>query len=284
MTSRQAFLSLALCLLAANAFAQNPYAPVPVLPLGDSLLNLPTAHIPEDSPWEIRFTHRFSQVADKGSFSDRLHSLFGLDSSADIGLGVAWAPRRDTQLAIYRSNVLDDIEASVKFVGFEQARRLPLSIALRGGADWRTEKAVLDRYSLFAQAIISRKFGKRVEIFIVPTYVTNAGREPSGSGALFRRAGNVPAGFAVMVAEGLSVVGEFIPKNRDLPASIKTDFGWSLGIKRAIGGHSFEILVTDLPATHVDQYATTTYQGSGVRRGDLHLGFNIERRFGKRHN
>jgi hypothetical protein len=267
---------------AACALAQSPYTPIPPLPVGDFLLTLPTAHIPEISPWEIKFTHRFSQSADQGTSSDRIHSLFGLDSSADIGLGLSWAPRPDLQLSLYRSNVLDDIETSVKFVGFEQAPALPLSIALRGGADWRTEKNVLDRSSLFAQAIIARRFGRRLEIFIVPTYVTNAGRAASGSGALFKRAGNVPAGFALMVGEGLSVVGEFVPRNRDLPSTVRADIGWSLGFKRAIGGHSFEILVTDLPATHVDQYTTTTYQGNGVRRGDLHLGFNIERRFGKR--
>ena len=49
----------------------------------------------------------------------------------------------------------------------------------------------------------------------------------------------------------------------------------------AIGGHYFEILLTDLPTTQVDQYVSTTYLGGAIRRGDIHLGFNIERRFGK---
>jgi hypothetical protein len=54
-----------------------------------------------------------------------------------------------------------------------------------------------------------------------------------------------------------------------------------VGLKRAIGGHYFEILITNNNATHVDQYVTSTYMGSPLRHSDLHLGFNIERRFGK---
>jgi hypothetical protein len=101
------------------------------------------------------------------------------------------------------------------------------------------------------------------------------------SGALFKHAFNVPLGGAVMLNQGLSVVGELIPVNRDLPSGTSADIGWALGLKRAIGGHYFEILVTNSNATHVDQYVTSTYMGSPLKKGDIHLGFNIERRFGR---
>jgi hypothetical protein len=57
--------------------------------------------------------------------------------------------------------------------------------------------------------------------------------------------------------------------------------GWAIGLKRVIGGHYFEILISNSNATHADQYVTSTYMGSPLQRGDLHLGFNIERRFGR---
>ena len=84
-----------------------------------------------------------------------------------------------------------------------------------------------------------------------------------------------------MLSPSLSFVAEFVPKNRDLPATLTSDFGWSFGLKRAIGGHYFEILLTDLPTTQVDQYVSTSYLGAPIHRGDIHIGFNIERRFGK---
>lgn len=282
MISRRLSVIVCLLLIASAAAAQDRYTPVPPLPLGDTLLSLPTSHIPSEGTWEVKFTHRFNQSLDRGNFSARVHSLFGLDSNADVAIGLSYVFRPDLQVSVLRSNALDDIETAAKFVVFQQAVAFPVSLALRGGVDWRTEANLTDRTSFFAQAIISRKFG-RAEVFAVPTFVTNAGRAVVGntSGALFQHAVNVPVGIAVTVKPALSVVGEFVAKNRDLPNTIHADYGWAVGLKRAIGGHYFEILVTNNNATHVDQYVTSTYMGSPLRRSDLHLGFNIERRFGK---
>jgi Membrane bound beta barrel domain (DUF5777) len=280
-------LPTALCalLFVTAATAQTtvqPYAPVRPLPLGDILLSLPTSHMPSAGTWEVRFTHRFNQSIDQGSFSDRLHSLWGLDSNADVGIGLSYAPRRDLQLSLLRSNAMDDIELAAKYALVQQAPAIPFGAAIRAGTDVRTEKDLNDRTSAFAQAIVSHQFGQRAEVSVMPTYVTNAGRQVTGqtSGALFRHAFNVPIGAAVVVAPALSVIAEVVPVNRDLPAGSHAGIGWSLGLKKAMGGHFFEILLTDNNATHADQYVTSTYQGAPLNRGNLHIGFNIERRFG----
>jgi hypothetical protein len=282
---RVCILHSAFCiLLAVSAAAQsNAYTPTTPIPLGDTYLSLPSSHIAGNGSWEVKFTHRFNQSLDQGSFSDRVHSLWGLDSNADVGIGLSYAVRRDLQFSFYRSNALDDIELGAKYIVIQQAPAVPLSLSLRGGADFRTERGLADRTSFFAQAIISHQFGRRVEIFAVPTYATNSGRVVSGqqTAALFKHAGNVPVGFAFVITDALSLVGEAIPKNRDLPSTIHADLGWAIGLKRAIGGHYFEILVTNNNATHVDQYITSTYMGSPLNKSDLHLGFNIERRFGR---
>ena len=256
--------------------ASKPFAP---FPLGDVLLTLPTSHMPDRGTWESKFAHRFNQSIDEG---EAIHSLFGLDSGANVTIGLSFVPRRDLQLALTRSNVLDTIEASAKYLVFQQASAIPISAALRGGVDLRTERDLDDRTSFFAQAILSRQFGRRFAIYAMPTFVTDAGRGTSGdrSVALFSEAFNVPMGMAFMVRPATSIVLELIPPNADLPDSNQTDLGWALGYKRAIGGHFFEILLTNSNATTADQYVTTTYQGAGLRAGDLQLGFNIERRFG----
>jgi hypothetical protein len=209
--------------------------------------------------------------------------LWGLDSNADVGIGLSYAVKPDLQFSFYRSNALDDIELGAKYVVIQQAAAVPVSLALRGGGDIRTEAGLKDRTSLFAQAIVSHQFGHKAEIFAVPTFATNAGRAVSGTDtfALFKHASNLPVGFAVVLTDALSVVGEVIPKNGDLPDSVHGDFAWALGLKRAIGGHYFEILITNSNATHVDQYVSSTYMGSPLNKNDIHLGFNIERRFGK---
>lgn len=280
------FLPSALWLLLSpfclSLHAQNQYTPVAPLPLGDVMLSLPTAHMPSSGTWEVRFTHRFNQSLDQGSFSDRIHSLYGLDSNADVGLGLSYVARPDLQFSFYRSNALDDIEVGAKYLVVQQAPAIPFSAAVRVGGDWRTERDVTDRTSAFAQAIVSRKFGRRVELMAIPTYVTDAGRAVSAnaSAALFKNAFNVPVGIAVMLRQNLSAIGEVVPRNRDLPQKLRGYFAWSAGLKSAIGGHFFELLITNSNATHVDQYVTSTYMGSPLHSGDLHIGFNIERRFG----
>jgi len=269
--------------VAAAALAQNQYTPIDQLPLGDVFLSLPTSHMPLHGTWEVRFTHRFNQSIDQGSFSDRIHTLFGLDSNADVGIGLSYVPVRDLQLSFYRSNAMDDIELAAKYNIFQQARAIPFSAAIRAGGDWRTEANLNDRTSVFGQAILTRQFGQRAELSILPTFVTNAGRVVSGtsSAALFKNAFNVPVAGAFRVSQAMSLVAEIVPRNHDLPSDVHADFGWAAGLKTVIGGHFFEMLLTNNNATHVDQYLTSTYMGSPLHRGDLHIGFNIERRFGR---
>jgi hypothetical protein len=277
---RHALAALFVC-CSLQLAAQSQYTPVAPLALGDTVLSLPTSYIPANGTWEVKFTHRFTQSADQGSGSDRIHSLFGLDGGSDVGFGVAWVPRRDLQFSAVRTNTLDDIELAAKYVMLQQAPSVPVGVTLRGGADVRTERDLNDRYTLFAQVVLSRQFGRRGAIFIIPTYASNAGRTSVGgeTGALFEHAFNVPIGFAVMLRPPLSLVGEIIPPNRDLPSTMDADFGWSAGIKRAIGGHFFEVMLTNNPATLVDQYVSSTYVGVPLELGNVHLGFNIERRF-----
>jgi hypothetical protein len=272
-------------LMSFVASAQDsPSKPITKLPLGDMLLSLPSPNVQPHGIWEIRFSHRFNQSLSSGSLSDQVHSLFGLDSNADVVFGASWAVRPKLQLSLARSNTNDTLEGAAKFAVLQQSARMPLSLTMRGGGDWRTERNLEDRTSFFAQAIVSHQFGKKAEVFALPTFVTNAGRALSGntSGALFDTAFNVPVGVAYMNRPQLADVAEVIPPNGDLPDEIEADFGWSLGIKRNIGGHWFEILLTNSQATMADQYVTTTFQGAALDSGDIRLGFNIERRFGHR--
>src|SRR3954469_17658711 len=217
--TRRAIVAFCVVVFASALSAQeSPYTPTRPLPLGDTLLSLPTSHIPGEGVWEVKFTHRFSQSIDDADW----HSLWGLDSNADVTFGLSWVATRDLQFSIVRTNVNDNIELAGKYLVVQQAPAIPLSVAVRGGGDFRTENNLEDRTSVFGQLILSRQFGRRFEVFALPSYVTNAGRAVSGqtSAALFDHAFNVPIGGAVMFGPAFSVVGEFIPVNRDLPDSI----------------------------------------------------------------
>lgn len=276
-------LLLALLLSAPLLAQDDPYRPMGRLPVGDQLLTLPSSHIPSQGVWEVRFTHRFNQSLTNGSFSDQVHSLFGLDTNADVNFALSYAMRRDLQFSIARSNTNDTLEAAAKYVVLQQASAVPATLTLRGGIDYRTERDLSDRESFFLQGIVSRRMGK-LEVFALPTVATNAGRAVDGdqSAALFSTAFNVPVGATYFMRPPLAVVVELIPPNGDLPDSAKGDLGWAIGVKRAIGGHWFELLLTNSQGTTTDQYVTNTFQGGPLDASDVKLGFNIERRFGRR--
>lgn len=256
--------------------AQSDYAPIEPLPLGTVLLTLPSPHVPADGSWEIRFNHRFGAAGD-----DAGATLLGLDSGANVGFSVAWVPMRDLEVGLTRTNVLDTIELAARYVVVQQAAAIPMSLTLRGGVDWRAERSVEDPTSLFLQAVAARRLSSRTELFLLPTWVTNAGRTAveGGSAATFDSAFNVPVGIAFLLRRDLSVIAELIPPNGDLRDS--ADPGWALGAKKAIGGHHFEVVVTNSPATTVDQYVSSSHQGVPLSGSDVHLGFNISRRFGR---
>jgi hypothetical protein len=254
------------------------------LPVGETLLSLPSAQIPTQGLWEVKFTHRFNQSLSDGSFSDQWHSLFGLDTNADVTFGVSYAMKPNLLFSLARTNTNDTVELASKYVLLQQSETRPLTLALRGGADLRTERDLEDRNSFFAQAIVARRLGEKTEVYALPTFVTDAGRAVTGdvSGAMFEHAFNVPLGVVYSIRGPLMLVAEVIPPNGDVADETDADFGWSLGIKRAIGGHWFEILLTNNQSTTADQYVTSTFQGTGLDAGDVKLGFNIERRFGRR--
>ena len=70
----------------------------------------------------------------------------------------------------------------------------------------------------------------------MPTYVTDAGRAVADnvSGALFKHAFNMPIGIVVHMRQGLSLVGEYTPKNRDLPDTMHADPSWAIGMKSVV--------------------------------------------------
>lgn len=284
MTERivRAAIALLLAGLTARAAEPDDYRPYPPLPLGGMLLTLPSPRVAAAGTWHLQFVHRFLQDAGSGSFEDQLRSLWGLDGGANVGIGVSWIPRRDLELSLMRTNTLDVYELGAKYLLLEQAQAVPVTVALRGGIDVRTGEDLEDRFSPFVQAIISRRLRDRAEIFLLPTVVTNAGRASDGirSHALFSRAATVGLAATYMVGTNLSLIAEIIPPNRDLPPTIDREPSWSIGVKRAFGGHHFEVLVSNTPALTVDEYSSGTFLGAALDPGAVHVGFNVRRSFG----
>jgi len=265
MTSAPLALLL-LILFAPPLLAQDQ--PVRRDPLGTRLINTATPYAVERHTLEVMFTHRFQQAIQDGDS----HNLWGLDSGADVGLGLAWGLTSRADVSVLRSSFQEDYELAGKLLVLEQSPRRPVSLAARLGIDHLGRVGAVDPSRPFAQVIVSRRFkrgnGPAIDLQLAPSWVRATER--------LRNAFNVPVGLAFSFPKGRAIEIEVIPKNRDLAGSVTA---WHAAFSQTVGGHVFEIVLGNSRAVTVDQALGGDFAG-GFASGDVRLGFNLIRNFG----
>ena len=268
--------ALAALLLAGSAAAQEPpptgaYLPPPPGPyepvrrdaLGTRLVNGATPYPVAARTVELLFTHRFHEAVNDGTS----HDLWGLDSGADTGIGLALGVTPHLDLSLYRAAFQEDFEVAGKLLFLEQAARMPLTLAVRAGADLLRRPGVADASRPFTQLLLARRIVPGVNLLASPSWVADTPR--------LRNAFNVPLGLTLPLPGQWLAELEYVPANRDLGASRQA---WHVAFSKALGGHIFELVAGNSRATTVDQMLGGD-SAAGFRTGDVRLGFNIVRDF-----
>ncbi|HEY0784041.1 MAG TPA: DUF5777 family beta-barrel protein [Thermoanaerobaculia bacterium] len=248
----------------ATAADTAAYEPIPRDPLGTRNIDIATPYTVGRKRFELLFNHRFDLPVQKGSS----HDLWGLDSGADIGLGLTAGLTDHLDLSVFRSSFQENFELAGKFLIFEQAPRVPISIALRAGADLIRRPGVADPHRPFVQLLLARRLYPGIDLLVSPSWVRDT--------PLLRNAWNVPVGLTFPIPGDALLKLEYIAKNRDLKSSVAA---WHAALSKAIGGHYFELVVGNSRATTVDQILGGD-SAAGFEKGDVRLGFNLVRYFG----
>lgn len=257
------FLAAGLLATAATAQEAAAYAPVRRDPLGTRLINVATPYPVRSRTLGVLFTHRFQQRVNHATS----HDLWGLDGGADIGIGLSYGVAPGVEVEVYRSSFQETFELSGKLLVFEQAARVPVSVALRAGVDRLERPGVADPTRPFAQLLLARRLAPGVNLLVAPSWVADTPR--------LKDALNVPLGLTFALGKGGLLELEYIPENRDLDESREA---WHVAYSKATGGHVFEVVVGNSRATTVDQMLGGD-AASGFARDDVRLGFNIVRDF-----
>lgn len=243
----------------------SPYEPILRDPIGTRNINAPMPWTVGRGAWESIFAHRFNLPINDGDY----HNLWGLDSGAEIGLGVTYGFSRYTQFEIFRSTFQETWEPSLKFLILEQAPAVPFSFAVRIGADLPNNDGVEDDFRPFIQVPISRQLRPGMNLLLVPTYIRYT--------STLKDAFNVAVGLTFRLQAHLHLELEWIPRNADAVDAVDA---WHVALSRDLGGgnHIFEIILGNSQATTVDQYAGSDF-ALGFESDDVRLGFNIVRIF-----
>jgi hypothetical protein len=233
-------------------------------PLGTRLINVATPFPARARTVEVLFLHRFHLPVNEGSS----HDLWGLDSGADVGLGLTWGITSRLDAALLRSSFQEDFELAGKLLVLEQAPRVPLTLSVRAGADRLERAAIEDPTRPFVQVLLARRFAPGFSLLLSPSWVRDTPR--------LRDAFNVPVGLAVELPRDHLLEIEVVPKNRDLDESATA---WHAALSKQVGGHVFEIVLGNSRAFTVDQILGGD-SAAGFETGDVRLGFNLIREFG----
>lgn len=246
---------------------------------GWKVVNVPTTRMIDGGLWFFLISHRFQPA-----FSAGYDAFYGLDGSSVIFLNLGYAPTDDLLFILGRSNAFDNVELQAKYRFFQQTvePKWPVSLAAQAAVNWITEETgELDRFDsdvlkFSGQVVVARDFGTRVGVLAAPGILMNQSEELSGEDLLL----TLGLGVRWRFYQNLSLVAEWVPilsgyeRSRILGSENRFDsFGGGLEI--AVGGHVFQIVVTNSMGMTTDQYM----RGGDldIAEPDLRLGFNIFR-------
>ena len=230
----------------------------------------------------LRLTHRFARRLGAGSFSDLAGDLFGFDGGAQIGIGLRFGLRRGTQLALYRTSDRTIQLAAQQELLHEGARPLGLSLlaSVEGtnnfGLSAGTAGAELHEFSPALSLVVSRRLGGRGAVYLVPTWVAHSRVVPSAPGDQDASLA-LGLGARLLVTRKLALVGEYHPRlagyRGDLGSGDASPLA-TFGLEWRVGGHSFQLNVSNALATTPAQLARGAQGASG-----WFIGFNLTRKF-----
>jgi hypothetical protein len=245
-------------------------APPPPLrdPVGTRLIDVATPFTLGSRWLELLVTHRFIQPFNQGGSG---HNLWGLDSGADVGIGFTYGIVQRLDVSVYRSAFQEDFELAAKVQVLQQAPHMPLSLAVRAGADMLGRHGVEDPHRPFAQLLLGCRLAPGWNVFVSPSWVHAT--------PLLRNAWNAPVGITAPLPGRWLVEAEGIAPNHALHATTGASrFAWHAAFSKPIGWHLFQILIGNSRATTVDQIVGGDFAG-GFTTHDLRLGFNLVRYF-----
>ncbi|MEE9219098.1 MAG: DUF5777 family beta-barrel protein [Acidobacteriota bacterium] len=234
------------------------------------LVNLPTSDPLGKGRLEFRILHRFKAPALEVGGGQ----LYGLDSGAWISFGLAYGLSDSFELGLRRTNLQTDYEAYAKGTLLRQREDgIPLSVAVRGGVSSSRNEIFANRTRWSGQVVLARRFGKRLSLLVVPTYVTRTNSERADDEGDTAAVG---VGGELHLTNNMALTAEWVGQTAGVKAPFETV---SVGFSMATSRHVFQIVATNTRGTHTDLYVPG---GDIDPEDDFRLGFNITRIFSLR--
>ena len=212
----------------------------------------------------FRLTQRFLRTLGDGDFEDLLSRFFGLDSGAQIGLELKYAPFRGAQIGIYRtSDKTIQLQGQYNFIKDGNGPIGVSAVVNVDGTDNFTEE-----FSPGVALVLSRELGDRGAIYLQPSYVGNTKLIDVEGDDFTAMAG---VGMRFRAARNTYLFVEGSPRIAGYKQGVTLV---SFGFEQRAGGHVFQLNFSNGFGTTLAQVAR-----GGSAKDDWYLGFNLSRKF-----
>jgi hypothetical protein len=212
----------------------------------------------------FRLTHRFLRTLGDGDFGDLAERFFGLDSGAQIGLDLKYAPFRGAQVGIYRTS-----DRTIQLQGqYNIIKDGNGPIGVSGVVNVDGTDNFSDEFSPGAAIVLSREFGDRGAVYLQPSFVGNTNLVSDEGDDYTAMAG---VGARVRVLRNTFLFVEGSPRFAGYKEGVTLV---SFGFEQRAGGHVFQLNFSNGFGTTLAQVAR-----GGTAKDDWYLGFNLSRKF-----
>src|SRR6185503_4116773 len=212
----------------------------------------------------FRLTHRFLRTLGDGDTGDLFERFFGLDSGAQIGLELKYAPFRGAQVGVYRTS-----DRTIQLQGQYNLMKDgngPIGVSVVANVDGTDNFS--DEFSPGVAIVLSRELGERGALYLQPSYVGNTNLISDDGDDYTVMAG---VGARVRVARNTYLFVEGSPRVAGYKEGVTLV---SFGFEQRAGGHVFQLNFSNGFGTTLAQVAR-----GGTAKDDWYLGFNLSRKF-----
>ena len=246
---------------------------------GTQLINASTNETPGEGVLQFMMAHRF------GSFNDDyLYNFFGLDN-AQVRMQLDYGITDRLNIGIGRSSFLKVADGFIKYQLLQQqhgTKTVPVSITLHSSTNYRNARytdgidhAMSDRFSYMHQAVIARKWNRKLSTLVSPSVVhfnlVPTAQDPNTTA-------HITLGARYKISNRMALTGEStLLSNREFSDGERYTSPFALGVDIETGGHVFQLHISNTRAMNGPYWiARNPYNASN---GGLFLGFNISRVF-----
>lgn len=213
-----------------------------------------------------------------GLVSDGYQQFFGLDTQANIRLGIDYGVTDWLSLGIGRTRTdkVVDGRAKLHLLHQTQSGSTPVDVALKGDVGITTQQNGFDfseRLSFLSSVLIARSFGGHASLQLTPMIAHfNTVPQASDPNTVFA----LGIGGQLPLSRRFALTAEFIPVFGDRIGG--TTNASSIGLDIQTGGHVFQLFFTT-SFWPLEQYTVARNQDQ-MLDGDFRFGFNVNRVFG----